>query len=73
MDLRKLVPTEDVKSFLETFCNNDKSLTINERCYIMCCDERNRKDDRRKPFIDIEMSLKYIGAKQSEGNQVSNS
>ncbi|XP_028041102.1 uncharacterized protein LOC114251104 [Bombyx mandarina] len=64
LDLRKLIPTEDIKHFIDNFCNTDNALTIQERCYILRCEETTkRKDDGRRPFVDIEMSLKYMGAR----------
>ncbi|XP_073960069.1 centrosomal protein of 120 kDa-like isoform X1 [Choristoneura fumiferana] len=62
MDLRKLVPTEDINHFLESFCNEFQALTIHERCFILRCDERAR-DDVRRPYVDVDMSLKYDGVK----------
>ncbi|KAJ0175229.1 hypothetical protein K1T71_009370 [Dendrolimus kikuchii] len=64
MDLRKLIPTDDSEQFINKFCNTDKALIINERCFILRCEETHRQVDRsRKPFVDIEMSLKYCGMK----------
>nr|XP_026493089.1 centrosomal protein of 120 kDa-like [Vanessa tameamea] len=62
MDLRKLVPTDDIDHFLNNFCNNDNSLTIHERCFMLRCDGGESKDSR-KPYMDVEMSLKYLGVK----------
>ncbi|CAK1542286.1 unnamed protein product [Leptosia nina] len=64
MDLRKLIPTDDIGLFLTNFCNNDKSLTINERCFILCCDDV-AKDGSRRPYMDVELSLKYQGVNQN--------
>ncbi|CAH2982236.1 unnamed protein product [Chilo suppressalis] len=62
MDLRKLVPTEDLSVFTGQFCNTDNALSIHERCYILRCDGATSQDARR-PYVDIEMSLKYLGMK----------
>ncbi|XP_047532384.1 centrosomal protein of 120 kDa-like [Vanessa atalanta] len=62
MDLRKLVPTDDIDHFLNNFCNNDNSLTIHERCFMLRCDGGESKESR-KPYMDVEMSLKYLGVK----------
>ncbi|KAF9405969.1 hypothetical protein HW555_013495, partial [Spodoptera exigua] len=66
MDLRKLIPTEDIQHFLSKFCNSDGALSIHERCFILRCDETPARDGSRRPFVDVEMSLKYIGVKQEE-------
>ncbi|XP_068622564.1 centrosomal protein of 120 kDa-like [Battus philenor] len=62
LDLRKLVPTEDVKKFVNEFCNSENCLTINERCYLLRCNDGSRGDSRR-PYMDVEISLKYVGVK----------
>ncbi|XP_050349904.1 centrosomal protein of 120 kDa-like [Nymphalis io] len=62
MDLRKLVPTDDIDQFLNNFCNDDNSLTVHERCFMLRCDGGENKDSR-KPYMDVEMSLKYLGVK----------
>lgn len=62
MDLRKIIPTEDTGSFLNRFCNVDGALVIHERCFILRCDDVPT-DRTRRPYIDIEMSLKYIGVR----------
>ncbi|CAG4935003.1 unnamed protein product [Colias eurytheme] len=64
MDLRKLIPTDDIQVFLTNFCNNDKSLTVHERCFILRCDDVIREGSRR-PYIDVELSLKYLGVKKN--------
>ncbi|GBP97241.1 hypothetical protein EVAR_68331_1 [Eumeta japonica] len=64
MDLRKLTPTDNLQDFMNVFCNSENALIIHERCHMLSCDENHRlRDDSRKPFIDIEMSLKYVGLK----------
>ncbi|CAG9790841.1 unnamed protein product, partial [Diatraea saccharalis] len=63
MDLRKLVPTEDLSLFTNQFCNFENALTIHERSYILRCDGATPHDTRR-PYVDIEMSLKYLGLKK---------
>ncbi|CAH4022855.1 unnamed protein product [Pieris brassicae] len=62
MDLRKLVPTDNIEHFLSNFCNNDKALTIHERCFILRCDDLTRNEYRR-PYMDVELSLKYQGVR----------
>lgn len=64
MDLRKLIPTEDIQHFLSKFCNNDGALSIHERCFILRCDEGPAREGSRRPYVDVEMSLKYLGDKQ---------
>lgn len=71
MDLRKLIPTEDTKQFLDKFCNSYKALTISERCFILPSEhthteskEQRQRDRTRKPFVDVEMSFRYCGVKQ---------
>ncbi|XP_047029333.1 centrosomal protein of 120 kDa-like [Helicoverpa zea] len=64
MDLRKLIPTEDIQHFVDKFCNSDGALTIHERCFILRCDDTPALDYGRRPFVDVEMSLKYLGVKQ---------
>ncbi|CAH2087114.1 unnamed protein product [Euphydryas editha] len=65
VDLRKLIPTDDIEEFLNNFCNNDNSLTIYERCFMIRCDGLECKD-RRKPYMDVELSLKYLGEKKNK-------
>ncbi|XP_075979432.1 centrosomal protein of 120 kDa-like [Anticarsia gemmatalis] len=63
LDLRKLIPTEDTQYFLEKFCNTEGALVINERCFILRCDDVPSSGQSRRPFVDVEMSLKYLGLK----------
>ncbi|XP_059047867.1 centrosomal protein of 120 kDa-like isoform X2 [Achroia grisella] len=65
MDLRKLVPTENTDDFLSKFCNEQRALTIHERCFILRCDGVIREEGRR-PYVDVEMSLKYLGLQDKE-------
>ncbi|XP_060804395.1 uncharacterized protein LOC106129089 [Amyelois transitella] len=60
VDLRKLVPTDDLTQFLNKFCNKDRALSISERCYILRC-EGGLREQARRPFVDIEISLKFVG------------
>lgn len=62
MDLRKLVPTPTLKHFLQSFCNTEDALTIHERCYLLCVDERARgaREEARRPYVDLEMTLRYV-------------
>ncbi|XP_038222168.1 uncharacterized protein LOC119839800 [Zerene cesonia] len=64
MDLRKLIPTDDIELFITNFCQNDKSLTVHERCFILRCDDVIREGSRR-PYMDVELSLKYLGVKKN--------
>ncbi|KAG6453017.1 uncharacterized protein LOC115445376 [Manduca sexta] len=64
MDLRKLIPTNDTKHFVEKFCNTDNALTIQERCYILRCDDASESNSRR-PYVDVEMSLRYVGVREN--------
>lgn len=57
---QQLVPTDNIEHFLTNFCNNDKALTIHERCFILRCDDVTRNESRR-PYMDVELSLKYQG------------
>ncbi|XP_049871375.1 centrosomal protein of 120 kDa isoform X2 [Pectinophora gossypiella] len=66
MDLRKLVPTDDVTQFTSGFCNVEGTLTIHERCFILRCDEKVETRDQRRPYVDVEMSLKYLGEQQDK-------
>ncbi|KAL0870439.1 hypothetical protein ABMA27_005436 [Loxostege sticticalis] len=70
MDLRKLVPTEDLSQFVNQFCNAEAALTIHERCFILRCDARSA-DEARRPFVDVEMSLRYVGIKRDKANKPS--
>lgn len=63
MDLRKLIPTEDTQHFVDKFCNMDGVLLIHERCFILRCDGVINADHNRRPYVDVEMSLKYVGLK----------
>ncbi|XP_052758470.1 centrosomal protein of 120 kDa-like isoform X2 [Galleria mellonella] len=65
LDLRKLVPTDDTNDFLNKFCNAERALTIHERCFILRCEGVAREEGRR-PFVDVEMSLKYVGLQDKE-------
>ncbi|XP_045450158.1 centrosomal protein of 120 kDa-like [Melitaea cinxia] len=69
LDLRKLIPTDNIEEFLNNFCNNDNSLTIYERCFMIRCDGVETKD-RRKPYMDVELSLRYLGEKKNVQKQV---
>ncbi|XP_052742323.1 centrosomal protein of 120 kDa [Bicyclus anynana] len=60
LDLRKLVPTEDVEKFVASFCNEGSALCIQERCYLLRCDDAPQEGGRRA-FVDVELSLKYSG------------
>ncbi|XP_026741217.1 centrosomal protein of 120 kDa-like [Trichoplusia ni] len=60
MDLRKLVPTEDARHFVDKFCNAEGALTIHERCFMLRCDDPGVTSARR-PYVDVEMTLKYVG------------
>ncbi|CAB3244056.1 unnamed protein product [Arctia plantaginis] len=62
VDLRKIIPTEDTGYFVNKFCNVDGALVIHERCFILRCDDVPT-DHTRRPYVDIEMSLKYIGVR----------
>ncbi|XP_045776047.1 centrosomal protein of 120 kDa-like isoform X2 [Maniola jurtina] len=64
-DLRKLVPTDDIHQFVNNFCNEESALTIQERCFILRCDDTLVKEDGRRPFMDVELSLKYVGVKSN--------
>ncbi|KAM3961686.1 centrosomal protein of 120 kDa [Aphomia sociella] len=68
MDLRKLVPTENTRDFLDKFCNEERALTIHERCFILACE--GPREDSRRPYVDIEMSLKYLGLQEKEKPKV---
>ncbi|XP_061719670.1 centrosomal protein of 120 kDa-like [Cydia pomonella] len=59
MDLRKLVPTDNIEHFLNNFCNEPQALSIHERCFILRTD--GQRDGDRKPYVDVDMSLKYVG------------
>ncbi|XP_013170050.1 PREDICTED: centrosomal protein of 120 kDa-like [Papilio xuthus] len=61
LDLRKLIPTEDVKRFISEFCNSEGRLAIHERCYLVRCDDTALSV--RRPYMDVEISLKYIADK----------
>ncbi|CAH0725018.1 unnamed protein product, partial [Brenthis ino] len=63
LDLCKLIPTDDINHFVNNFCNNDKALTIHERCYMLPF--HNRATDNRRCYMDVELSLKYIGIKSN--------
>ncbi|CAG5059408.1 unnamed protein product [Parnassius apollo] len=64
LDLRKLVPTESLQQFVSEFCNSDHSLTIHERCYVLRCEQRDQTSSHtRRPYMDVEISLKHIGHK----------
>ena len=64
MDLRKLIPTDNIEHFLDKFCNSPAALTIHERCFLLRCDETPPPSaGGRRPFVDVEMSLKYVGVK----------
>ncbi|XP_072938365.1 uncharacterized protein [Epargyreus clarus] len=60
LDLRMLVPTNDINHFLSNFCNRDKALVISSRCYILRCDDTMLEGTRR-PYVDVEMSLQFVG------------
>ncbi|KPJ15798.1 Centrosomal protein of 120 kDa [Papilio machaon] len=61
LDLRKLIPTEDVKRFVSEFCNSEGRLAIHERCYLLRCDDTPLSV--RRPYMDVEISLKFISDK----------
>ncbi|KAJ8718377.1 hypothetical protein PYW08_002614 [Mythimna loreyi] len=63
MDLRKLIPTDDTRHFLDNFCNNESALTIHERCFILRCDDAPAPESGRRAYVDVEMSLRYVGVK----------
>ncbi|CAG9117023.1 unnamed protein product [Plutella xylostella] len=65
MDLRKLIPTDNLHHFLDSFCNSDHSLTIHERCYMLPFEENNKGGNRRA-FVDVEMSLKHCADNNNE-------
>ncbi|CAD0202133.1 unnamed protein product [Chrysodeixis includens] len=50
MDLRKLVPAQDTRTFLDKFCNSEGALTIHERCYMLRCDDSPLPAPGRKPY-----------------------
>lgn len=70
MDLRKLIPTDDTRHFLDNFCNSDGALTIHERCFILRCDEKPVQECGRRPYVDVEMCLRYVGLKTDSNIQV---
>ncbi|XP_026325931.1 centrosomal protein of 120 kDa isoform X2 [Hyposmocoma kahamanoa] len=66
MDLRKLIPTNDIHQFQTSFCNSAKALTIHERCFLLRCDETEPRNESRRPYVDVEMTLKYLGVAQDK-------
>lgn len=66
MDLRKLIPTNDIHEFQTSFCNSAKALTIHERCFLLRCDETEPRNESRRPYVDVEMTLKYLGVAQDK-------
>ncbi|KAJ8714464.1 hypothetical protein PYW07_002689 [Mythimna separata] len=69
MDLRKLIPTDDTRHFLDSFCNFESALTIHERCFILRCDEAPPQEYNRRAYVDVEMSLRYVGVKTDSNIQ----
>ncbi|CAH2049489.1 unnamed protein product, partial [Iphiclides podalirius] len=63
LDLRRLVPTDDVCHFVSEF---DGALTLQERCYVLRCGTTPpatapNNAPLRRPYVDIETCLKYVG------------
>ncbi|XP_039758639.1 centrosomal protein of 120 kDa-like isoform X2 [Pararge aegeria] len=65
LDLRKLVPTDDINQFVNSFCNEDNALTIQERCFVLRCDDKLVREAGRRPFMDVELTLKYVGVRKN--------
>ncbi|KAJ8714465.1 hypothetical protein PYW07_002690 [Mythimna separata] len=58
MELRPLLDLD-----LDNFCNFESALTIHERCFILRCDEAPPQEYNRRAYVDVEMSLRYVGVK----------
>ncbi|OWR52569.1 putative coiled-coil domain containing 100 [Danaus plexippus plexippus] len=64
MDVAKLAPTDDLQTFIDNFCTNN-TLTVQERCFFVRSDDVIINNSKR-PYMDVEMSLKYVGVSASK-------
>ncbi|XP_061379599.1 uncharacterized protein LOC116768223 isoform X2 [Danaus plexippus] len=64
MDVAKLAPTDDLQTFIDNFCTNN-TLTVQERCFFVRTDDVIINNSKR-PYMDVEMSLKYVGVSASK-------
>ncbi|XP_053612049.1 uncharacterized protein LOC128676125 [Plodia interpunctella] len=69
LDLRKLVPTDELKLFLHKFCNSERALSISERCFLLRCAgasaaAASAAASGRRPFVDVHICLKYVGVQK---------
>lgn len=63
VNLRSLVPTDNLQEFLK--CTANASAVLHERCFLTKPDltEKPAESQCQRPYLDVQLKLQYIGSK----------